>query len=310
MDKLERLLNLTVALLHTPRPLTRDELRSRIPGAYPEDEIAFHRAFERDKDDLRLLGVPLLTEAVPGTDPPLTGYRIPADEYYLPDLDLEADELAALHLAATAVGFGTERGLEGLRKLGADPGGPVDGTDGIQATLPADPRLEPLFAAVAERRPVRFGYRDQDRRVDPYRLDFQRGHWYLTGFDHARADERLFRVDRITGSVEVGDRDGFEPPSTEVPGLRLSPWELGEGEPQEARVLVDADQAAWAVHQVGEEHVAERRDDGAVVLALSVTNVDAFRSFVLGLLEHAEVLEPAELRQDLVGWLADVAERR
>ncbi|OWY62935.1 hypothetical protein B7486_55765, partial [cyanobacterium TDX16] len=188
MDKLERLLNLTVALLHTPRALTKDELRERIPGAYPDEETAFHRAFERDKDDLRVLGIPLVTEEVPGSDPPIIGYRISAQDYYLPDPGLEPDELGALHLAATAVGFGTERGLAGLRKLG--------GTEGAASTtrvanVPADPRLEPLFAAMAERRSASFRYKSDARQVDPYRLDFQRGHWYLTAFDHTRDDERL-----------------------------------------------------------------------------------------------------------------------
>ncbi|OWY59501.1 hypothetical protein B7486_74235, partial [cyanobacterium TDX16] len=137
-----------------------------------------------------------------------------------------------------------------------------------------------------------------------YRLDFQRGHWYLTAFDHTRDDERLFRVDRIEGGVEVGEPGTFEPPATEVPGLSLSPWEVGEGEPLVALVAVDADQAPWAVHQVGDAAVVEHHDDGAVVLRVEVVNRDAFRSFVLELLDHAEVLEPSELRDDLVAWVS------
>jgi predicted DNA-binding transcriptional regulator YafY len=302
VDKLERLLNLTVALLHTPRPLTKDELRERIPGAYPDDEAAFHRAFERDKDDLRILGVPLAAEPVPGTDPPLTGYRILGDEYYLPDPGLEPDELAALHLAASAVGFGTERGFDAIRKLGGQEGGAPAGAAPV-ATLPADPHLEPLFEAMGGRRAASFTYRGEPREVDPYRLDFQRGHWYLTAFDHGRDDERLFRVDRIEGDVQIGTEASFEPPATEVPGLRLSPWELGEGDAVTATVLVDADQAAWAVHRAGDDAVLEHRDDGSVVLGLQVTNPHAFRSFVLELLDHAEVLAPPELRDDLVAWV-------
>lgn len=301
MDKLERLLNLTVALLHTPRALSKEELRERIPGAYPEDETAFHRAFERDKDDLRVLGVPLVTEPVAGSDPPLTGYRISKDEYYLPELDLDADELGALHLAATAIGFGSERGLDALRKLGGATG---DASSAVVATLPSDPRLEPLFAAMADRCTATFGYKGDQRTVDPYRLDFQRGHWYLSAFDASRDDERLFRVDRIEGDVTLGEAGTFDPPTTEVPGLRLAPWELGEGDAVTARVLVDADQAPWAVHQVGDDAVVEHLDDGAVVLEVQVTNHDAFRSFVLEMLEHAEVLEPRELRDELVAWVS------
>ena len=68
---------------------------------------------------------------------------------------------------------------------------------------------------------------------------------------------------------------------------------MGEGEPVVARLLVDVDQAGWAVGFVGADAVEERRDDGSVVLAVSVTNRPAFRSFVLGFLDHAEVLGPA-----------------
>jgi len=300
VDKLERLLNLTVALLHTPRALTKDELRERIPGAYPDDETAFHRSFERDKDDLRLLGIPLVTEEVPGSDPPITGYRISPEDHYLKEPGLDPDELAALHLAATAIGFGSDRGLDAVRKLGGSTG---TVSPGRVATLPADPRLEPLFTAMADRRAVTFAYKGAERTVDPYRLDFQRGHWYLSAFDVSKDDERLFRVDRIEGEVSSGEAGSFEPPATEVPGLRLSPWELGEGEPVAAQVLVDADQAAWAVHQVGDDAVVEHHDDGSVVIEVQVTNRDAFRSFVLEMLEHAEVLAPAELRDELVAWV-------
>ena len=58
------------------------------------------------------------------------------------------------------------------------------------------------FAAVAERRPVTFGYRSQGRRVDPWRLSYRKGQWYLSGFDHVRGEERLFRLDRVDGAIE------------------------------------------------------------------------------------------------------------
>src|SRR5438874_4639806 len=102
MDRLERLINLTAALLEAERPLTSDDLHQRLPG-YAENQAAFRRAFERDKDVLREMGVPLVLEHVDPSQPGLDGYRIPKDEYYLKDPGLEPDELAALHLAASAV---------------------------------------------------------------------------------------------------------------------------------------------------------------------------------------------------------------
>jgi predicted DNA-binding transcriptional regulator YafY len=308
--KLERLLNLAAALLATDRPLTSEQLRIRVPG-YPEDRASFRRAFERDKEALRAMGFPLTPETVPGSNPPADGYRIRQDQAFLPDPELEPDELAALHLAASVVKLEGVDGLEAFWKLGgAAPGEPDAGGDApAVAALPADANLVPLFAGVAERRQVSFGYRGESRLVNPYRLDFQRGRWYLLAYDQVRQDERAFRLDRIEGEVELGpDPGAFERPDGAVPGLRLSPWQLGEEEPTVARVLVDAVQAPSAVLQVGEEALAERRDDGSVVLELAITNVDGFRGFVLALLDHGEVLGPPELREDVVSWLEAMQE--
>jgi predicted DNA-binding transcriptional regulator YafY len=74
-------------------------------------------------------------------------------------------------------------------------------------------------------------------------------------------------------------------------------------------VLVDASRAGWVVDQLGDEAVVERRGDGAVVVALSVVNRGAFRSWVLDLLDHAEVLGPDVLRDELVSWLEAIAAR-
>ncbi len=307
MDKVERLLNLIAALLETPRALGADEIHRRVPG-YPEEPgPTFRRMFERDKDDLREMGIPLRVENVPGSDPPLDGYRIPRGEYYLRDPGLAPDELAALNLAASAIRLQGADGLGGLRKLGGVPSGSEDRPVRVAATelgeLPADPNLAKVFQAVAERRQVRFDYRGEQRTLDPCRLDFQRGRWYVSGVDHLRGGERHFRLDRIEGSVSTGRPGAFERPATSVPGLDLAAWQLGEGTPVIAELLIDADRAALAEQQLGEESVTRRRADGSVVFSVPVTNRSGFRSLVVGFLDHAEVLGPPELRQDLVSWL-------
>lgn len=303
MAKLERLLNLMAALLETERPLTAEQIRTRIEG-YPEAAASFRRSFERDKDDLREMGVPISVEPVPGSDPPVDGYRIPKDEYYLDDPGLDPDELAALHLAASAVRVEGLSGAEAIRKLGGASGAVQDSE--ALVSVPSDPRLSVLFDAIAQRRIVRFPYRDADREVEPGRLDLVRGRWYLTGHDRTRDGERHFRLDRIDGDVEVGPPSEFDRtiPAT---GVRLQPWELGDSAPRTARVLVDPDQATWATHHVGEP--AEVRPDGSIVLEFPVTNEAAFRSFVLTFLEHAEILEPPDIRDAMVAWLRDLAER-
>ena len=145
-----------------------------------------------------------------------------------------------------------------------------------------------------------------DPTLDPWRLSFRNGHWYLAGFDHDAGEERMFRLDRVESEVEpAGDGGAFTPPAHL--GAQPPPWELGGDEALIARLLVDAEQAAWAASHVGPEAVEEWRPDGSVVLAVRVTNRDAFRSFVLGFLEHAEVLGPPELRADMVDWLERLA---
>jgi len=300
-QKLERLLNLTALLLDARRPLTAEQIQRQLE--YPEDLVAFRRAFERDKDELRTMGIPLRVEKVPGVLPEVDGYRIPREEYALRDPGLSTEELAALHLAASAVQVEGLPATEGLLKLG---GLVTDGAHDLGvhvAPLPADPNLARLFGAVSSRTPVRLRYHDEERSIDPYRLEFQRGRWYLTGYDHLRDEERNYRLDRIEGEVALSDDPPFDPPTTGVPGRARGTWELGAEAPVRARVRIDGPQAVWAVQHVGPDHVVGEADDGSVVVELPVTNRAAFRSFVLSFLEHAEVLEPDELRDELIAWL-------
>ena len=176
MSRLERLINLTAALLNTDRLLTADEVHERVPG-YADDRNTFRRAFERDKETLRDMGVPISTGLLDPDNPNVVGYRVPRDEYYLPDPELEPDELAALHLAASAVRLEGAGGVEALWKLGGAvaEGGPV----AELAALPGAAHLVSLFGAISARQAVSFAYRDATREVDPFRLSFRNGHWYL-----------------------------------------------------------------------------------------------------------------------------------
>lgn len=311
MSRLERLLNLTAALLTASKPLLASEIRERVPG-YPEgDKATFRRAFERDKDALREMGIPVDLVDVPQGDGNEQGYLIRREAYALRDPGLDADEQAAVQLAIAGVQLDGLPGTEAMWKLGGAvssthpaSGAPDAAGETTIAALPLQPQLTPLFQAVAECSPVTFGYRGERRTVDPYRLSFSRGRWYLDGFDHDRQADRQFRLDRIEGDVEVGAPGSFER-STELDDRDAPPWQIGDEAPVDARVRIDRDQAPWAVDRLAGETTVE--DDGSVVVTLTVTNREAFRSFVLGFLEHAEVLEPAELRDDIVAWLQEVS---
>jgi len=303
MNRLERLLNLVAALLAAERLLSRDELRERVPG-YPDDDASFRRAFERDKDTLRAMGIPIVIERVDPSDTSAgEGYRIPKEDYYLPDPDLTPDELAALHLAATAVRLEGVEGGEAIWKLGGAPTG--DDPGGTLAALPGSEHLSAVFTAVAQRRTLRFGYRGAARTVDPWRLAYRNGHWYVAGRDHDRGAERSFRLDRLDSAPQEGPPGSFDRPP-EPPRRFPAPWEMGDDEEVLALVRVDADQADRVVERLGPDAVLEQ-DEGGVVVRMRVTNRSAFRTFVLGLLDRAEVVSPPELRDDMVRWLEAIA---
>ncbi|MEO2114434.1 MAG: WYL domain-containing protein, partial [Acidimicrobiales bacterium] len=152
-SKLKRLMNLVTALLHAEWPKTRDELRADLREYYAEDDASFRRQFERDKDELRAMGIPLITGSAPDTDPPVTGYRIDRSRYRGDLPDLTPDELAALHLANNLVRLGDTPSDDPFWRLG----GQSDKPDvAAVAQLPGEPALRDLMDAIAERRTATF----------------------------------------------------------------------------------------------------------------------------------------------------------
>jgi proteasome accessory factor B len=293
------MLNLLACLLDTRRPLTRDELVRQVAG-YPEEPVAYRRSFERDKETLRAMGVPLVVETMASGE---QGYRVPPDEYFLPDLGLTAEETAALHVAVSAVLLGGESGHGALMKLGGAIGATGTPTAPI-GTLPLEPALPVLFDGYRRRAPVTFEYRGESRTVEPWGLAARRGHWYLVGRDRARDAMRTFRVDRLGDDVTLGPPGSFAVPDNFSPDVSLDdePWRYGEGPPVTARLLVDAGHDREVAERG--DRVIEERADGSVVVEFVVVNRAAFRSFVLGFLDHAEILEPPELRADLLAWIS------
>ena len=315
MSRIERLINLSAALLSAERPLRAEELRERIAG-YPEEKASFRRQFERDKEALRELGLPLETLVERRAGEEITAYRVNADEFYVRDPGLEPDELSALHLASRLVeieGLDTGSGLwkltaaaraERRRRSVASPQElVVTAAPGMAASLPADERLTDLFAIIAAGSSVGFGYRGEQRRVQPRRLSFSRSHWYLIAYDLGKADERSFRLDRMEGPLEPNEAV-VVPVSVTRRAAFSRPWELGpSSEEYTARVVVDAAQAPWAIRHVGAASVVAEHPDGSVELSLIVRNTQALLSFVLGFLDHAEVLSPSSARAELVSWV-------
>lgn len=209
MPAVERLVNLTIALLEARRPLTFEEIRRRT-RYYPQPEhAAARRMFERDKEFLRGLGVPIRTEQAYGMEEP--GYRIDRREYELRDLHLEPDEVAALALAVDLVA--PDQLALALAKVSARAPAPAE-LPAPAARMPLDvAATDVVAAAVLERRRIVFPYRtadgrEEERTVEPYGVVRRRRAWYLVGRDAGRDGLRGFRLDRMTGAVRVLDPPG------------------------------------------------------------------------------------------------------
>ena len=306
MRRIERLINLIAALLDTQRPMTVDEIRERIAGYDQPTFEAFRRAFERDKEALRAMGIPL--EVVP-TDPfvdQADGYVIPKDKYYLPDLDLEPDELAALQIAAQAVVGAHEQAGSGLLKLTVadEAGGLGTGRVSWGADLAAEqPVLGPLYSALLERKRVRFEYETADgtsssRTVEPYGLVHRRGNWYLVARDLDRDEQRTFRVSRVRSDITRLDATFEIPESFDAQAfVAREAWETG---PEDVTAIVRFDERLrwWAEQNLGDRQI-EDGPDGSLDVHVEVANADAFVSWVIELGSDVEIVAPDSLRARL-----------
>lgn len=311
-DRVERLTNLLALLLETPEPLTLVQITAELAGQYPEGEHARRASFERDKAALREIGVPIETEIVTGG--PYAGstrYRIDRRRYELADLDLDEDEVRALQVAVATVR--SDAGKDGLWKVGgALVEMPDDDPPPLSAIVPDRPELPVIRGAVAGRASITFRYRDEARRIDPWGLLLRGGFWYVIGHDHGRGERRTFRVDRIEGrSIEVGEAGSFERPTGFDPrtAFPADPKQIGHdpADAAEAVVLIDAVRAKAIERELGGERVARRHPDGSIEVLVPSGNIDAFRSWILGLLDHAVVLGPPEVRAVVVDWLSAIA---
>jgi proteasome accessory factor B len=251
IDPAERLLDLVIALVNTSGRMTKQQVRSSVAGYQdaPSDE-AFERMFERDKDTLRDLGVPVLTvtDARHGDD---VGYRIDLDAYALPAVQLTPAELGVLSVAVqvwqdATLRADTTRALTKLRAVGEGPSA-TDLLAGLAPRVRADgSAFGPLVEAVQERRLVRFTYRAassgevRERTVEPWRLLARRGGWVLVGRDRDRGASRSFRLGRIQGRVRpLGAPAAFDPPTDAELAGALAAWTQGPERTAALAVLRD-----------------------------------------------------------------------
>jgi len=313
----ERLVNLVICLLSTRRFLTASQIAATVPGYEhdpndPRDHEAFQRKFERDKAELRDLGVPLETgtASVFDTEP---GYRIARREYALPDVHLEPDEAAAVGIAArlwqhAGLAAAATSGLLKLRAAGVD----VDpsATLGVEPVVTVDAAFSPLQQAARERREVRFGYRTpeddaaQTRHLQPWGVVSWRGRWYVVGHDLDRDAARCFRLSRVVGAVTlVGPPDAYAPPADIDLISHVAHWLGPRDNPNRATVRVRPGRAA-GVRRYAED-VQPGPDGDQMVLTYS--DPDAFARWIVGYGSDVVVLGPDDARKATVSRLRDLA---
>jgi len=216
ISKVERLVNLVIALLSTRGYITAEKIRSSVAGyADNPSAEAFSRMFERDKNELRDLGIPLEVGRVSVMDAG-EGYRINRDAYSLPPVELTPDEAAAVAVAtqlweSPELITATQGALLKLRAAGVDvdPDAPVAiaSPAGVPGLRGSEDVLGILLSAIDSRQAVRFPHRPSraepytTRTVEPWGVVTEKGRWYLVGHDRDRDDTRIFRLSRIGAEV-------------------------------------------------------------------------------------------------------------
>jgi proteasome accessory factor B len=224
VSRTERLLNLVIALLSARTPLPRANIQVKVAGYDADASVAaFERMFERDKEELRAMGVPIRT--ISDAHGEVQGYVVDAEEYATRDLNLSAEEIAVLNLAAQLWDNAVleSAALTAVRKLESTSDEETPASVTTFGVLTArDAALLPLLRAVRDGRVVRFEYRkpgqaEGDRRtVEPWAVHSKDGRWYLAGWDTDRGEERLFRISRINGSVQVTATEVSTRPDTQA----------------------------------------------------------------------------------------------
>ena len=312
--KTERLLNLVICLLSTRQFLLKEQIRAAVPqyAECPSDE-AFDRMFERDKEELRDMGVPLETGGNDAWFDDEIGYRVDRAAYALPEVSFTPDELAVLGLASrvwqqASLAAPASRAVLKLKSAGLEPD--LGSLVGIEPRVrTSEPAFEPVYAAVRDRRPIRFPYRTPgrpdvaDRHLEPWGIVSRHGRWYLVGHDRDRGATRVFRLSRIAGPVRAVGQPG----EVQVPeGIDLRE-QVATLVP--SRATADARLCARTGSGVRLRRRATRTvpgRDGFDELTVPFSDLEVLAEEVAGYGADVQVLDPPALREAVVRRLRGV----
>jgi proteasome accessory factor B len=313
--KSERLLNLLITLLVSRSYVTKERIRTVVEQYRDAGDEAFEKMFERDKDELRSLGVPIEVGYLDRAFEDEPGYRIERSAFELPQIELEPDEAAVIGLAArvwqhAGLASATSDALVKLKAAGVSVDRGALSTVAPQLTVD-EPTFESFWSATQERVPVTFDYRTASsaetvtRHLEPWGVVSFRGRWYVVGLDTDRGAARLFRLSRVQGEVRTAGRPGtYEvPEGTDIRALTesLAPAPAE----QRARLLVRQGAALGLRRQA--VAAAGLAPAGWDRVEISYGRTDALADEILGYGADVVVEEPAELRELVVGRLRQVA---
>ena len=321
-DKLIRQLSLVAYLMAERRAITARDVKSNVEGYSEMSDEAFARRFYSDRAELLSLGVPLQSQRDEFTGEEL--YTLRSEQYFLPKLELEDEELAALQTAfyllegkfayAEPLRLALQNlalGRPGFAEAPTETAGRVEVLDPDYS--PETPgRLAKLENAISKQRTVKFEYwsisRDKtgERTLNPYALINDNGLWYVVGLDLDRKDIRTFRVSRIRGDIKFAtrrERDFRAPTDFDVEQYRgRPPWQVGDIAGT-ARIEVRGDTAWWVRRAYGTTGTLE--DD---VFVTEYSSIPQLASWVLRQNGRAVPLEPHELKQEVGSALRRVRE--
>jgi proteasome accessory factor B len=302
--KTERLVNLTIALLATKRYLTKSEIFRTVDG-YEGTPESKERMFERDKDDLRNLGI----EIEVGSFDPLfedeAGYRIKPDGYQFQLGEISSQEISLLSLAAEAWRGAALDGsaLTALRKLHAI--GIESDIESIPDLAPhaniSDKNLQIAISAITARQRITFSYLseeldEQERKIDPYAITSRYGHWYLFGLDTEKKGIRSFRLDRLSGEISLDGKAGaFEV----VKDFDLKS-QSGKSEELSTAILRLRTGRALALRSRAKSSTKKKVVSGWDLVEIGFRDRERFIEEVLWYADDAIVVEPADVRTEIV----------
>lgn len=298
-QKTERLINLTLALLASKRYLSKAEILRNIPG-YEGSPETKERMFERDKDDLRSLGIQI---DVNNSDPLFEdeqGYLIKSDSFQFAENEFTKEELLLLTMAAnlwhdSAVEIDSQNALLKIQSLS----GPVENDMTTTPTLRITEDwqlLVSIFTAVQNKQILEFSYRGKKRQVNPYGLYSSNGFWYLIAFEINVI--KSFKLVRIEGEVDlIGEKDAFEKPDNFNVGNFL------KEESNSVSLVSKLQVRKGAALSLRNKFTVKDLDSEWDLMDIPYTNEQELLEMVLWHGTDLKLIEPAALRQLLVANL-------